>query len=80
MTGGGIRFPPADFSLPLRNGDVGGERGFEAALSFRAFDEPASILDGENIKNNIKMHNTTPTIIVSGLERRSDRTGPIALF
>ena len=66
--------------MPFRKGEVGGERGFEAALALRDFDEPASVLDGERRKTNMKMHKTTPTIMVSGLVRRSDRTGPIAPF
>jgi hypothetical protein len=69
---------PLDFSFPFRKGDVGGERGFDAALAFRAVEGPASALDGESMKTNINTHNTTPTMIVSGLVRRNDRTGPMA--
>ena len=69
---------PLVFSLCFRNGDVGGERGFEAALADRAFEAAASAFEGERRKTKIKMHNTTPMMIVSGFERRNDRTGPIA--
>lgn len=57
---------------------MGGESGFDAAVAFRDFVAAASELDGESIKTNMTIHNTTPTITVSGFVRRRDRTGPMA--
>ena len=67
-----------DFSLCFRKGDVGGERGFEAALADLAFCAAASAFEGERRKTNINIHNTTPIMMVSGFDRRSDRVGPMA--
>jgi hypothetical protein len=69
---------PLDFSLDFRKADVGGERGFDAALAFRSCDAAESVLDGESMKTNIRMHNAMPTIMVIGFVRRSERTGPMA--
>ena len=69
---------PLDFSFPFRKGDVGGDRGFDAALAFRNCEAAESSLDGESTKTNITTHSTTPTMTVSGLVRRNDRTGPMA--
>lgn len=71
---------PFGFSTCFRKGDVGGERGFEAALAVRVFAAAASDFEGDTRKTNIIMHRTTPTMIVSGLERRSDRAGPMAPY
>jgi hypothetical protein len=57
---------------------VGGDRGFEAAFADLALAAAASAFEGESRKTNINIHNTTPTIIVIGFDRRSDRTGPMA--
>jgi hypothetical protein len=69
---------PLDFSFSLRNGEVGGDRGFDAALAFRDCEAAASALDGEKRKTIIPIHNATPRMIVIGFERRNDRTGPMA--
>lgn len=69
---------PLDFSLCFRKGEVGGERGFDAALAFRNCAAAASALEGESMKTNISTHNATPTIIVIGFVRRKERTGPMA--
>jgi hypothetical protein len=66
-----------DFSLDLRKGSVGGESGFDAARAFRNCDAAMSALEGENKKTMITTHNTTPTMMVNGFVRRSDRTGPM---
>lgn len=67
---------PLVFSVCFRNGDVGGDRGFEAAAAFLMGDVAESC-DGWRMKTRMTIHNTTPTIIVSGLVRRNDRTGPM---
>ena len=67
---------PSDFSLCFRNGDVGGERGFDAALAFLVCATGESD-EGWSRKTKMTIHNTTPTMIVSGFVRRSDRTGPM---
>lgn len=67
------------FSLVFRNADVGGERGFEAALAFLDFNASASPLDGERMKTKITTHKTAPTNKVRGFVRLSDRTGPMAV-
>jgi hypothetical protein len=69
--------PALDFSFCFRKGDVGGDRGFDAALAFLTCAVVVSELDGESRKNNMPTHNTAPTMIVSGLIRRN-RTGPMA--
>lgn len=71
---------PFGFSTCFRKGEVGGERGFEAAFAVRVFAAAASDLEGDTRKTNITMHRTTPTMIVSGFERRSDRAGPMAPY
>ncbi len=71
---------PFDFSVCFRKGDVGGERGFEAALALRSCEAAASVLDGENTKTRINIHKAIPTMTVIGLVRRNDRTGPMAPF
>lgn len=76
MTGGGTRTP--FLSLDLRNADVGGDSGFDAALACLALTAAASELDGEKRKTIMTIHSTAPTRSVSGLVRLSDRTGPIA--
>jgi hypothetical protein len=68
---------PLAFSFCFRNGDVGGERGFDAAVAFLTCDAGEPEFEGWTIKMKITIHNTTPTAIVSGLARRSDRTGPM---
>lgn len=70
--------PLLDFSFSFRKGEVGGDRGFEAALAFRSWEAAASALEGEKRKTNITMHSTTPTTIVIGFVRRNDRAGPMA--
>jgi hypothetical protein len=69
--------PLDDTSFCFRKGDVGGERGFDATVAFRTGADPVE-LDGDSKKTNITTHNITPTMIVSGLVRRNDRTGPMA--
>jgi hypothetical protein len=69
---------PFGFSLCFRKGEVGGDRGFEAALADLALAAAASPFEGESRKTNMNIHNTTPTTIVTGFDRRSDRTGPMA--
>ena len=61
----------------LRKGDVGGERGFDAAPTLRAFSARLSVDVGEMMKMNIKMHKAVPRMRVRGEERLIDRTGPI---
>jgi hypothetical protein len=68
---------PFAFSFCFRNGDVGGERGFDAAAAFLAGESES---EGCNMKTKITIHNTTPTTIVSGFVRRSDRTGPMPSY
>ena len=69
--------PLAARSFCFLKGDVGGERGFDAALAFLASVAPLSD-PGDSINTNITKHNTTPTTTVSGFVRFSDRTGPMA--
>ena len=71
---------PFSFSFCFRNGDVGGDRGFDAALAFLICDAGESEFEGCSIKMKISIHNTTPTMIVSGFARRSDRTGRMPLY
>lgn len=73
-----MRFPFLVASFCLRKGDVGGERGLDAALALLNCDAAASALDGEKRNTKIMIHKTTPTIKVSGFVRRNDRTGPMA--
>lgn len=73
-----MRFPLFVASFCLRKGEVGGERGLDAALALLNCDAAASALDGEKRKTNIMIHKTTPTIRVSGFVRRKERTGPMA--
>lgn len=56
---------------------MGGERGFEAALSFLDFARAESAAEGESMKTKMKMQRAAPTTMVIGFERRSERTGPI---
>lgn len=58
---------------------MGGERGFEAALAFRTCEAVESELDGESKKTHIIITSAIPTTIVIGLDRRNDRTGPMAI-
>ena len=69
---------PLDFSFSFRNGEVGGDKGFDAALAFRNCEAAESALEGDSRKTMITIHNTTPTTIVIGFVRRNDRTGPMA--
>lgn len=69
---------PFGFSTVFRNGEVGGDRGFDATLAFRVGDPAESADDGDSRKTNITIHSTTPTTMVIGFERRNDRTGPMA--
>lgn len=73
-----MRLPLFVASFCFRKGEVGGERGLDAALALLNCDAAASVFDGENRNTNIMIHNTTPTIRVSGFVRRNDRTGPMA--
>jgi hypothetical protein len=57
---------------------VGGERGFDAAVAFRDCAAAVSEVEGESMNTTITIHNSTPTITVSGFVRRKDRTGPMA--
>lgn len=70
--------PLLDFSFSFRNGEVGGDKGFDAALAFRNSEAAASVLDGDSRKTSMIIHNAMPTIIVSGFVRRNDRAGPMA--
>lgn len=70
VTGGGLGLP---FELDLRNGDVGGDNEWEAAVSFLALEKP--LLPGDARKYMINMQSTVPTRIVIGLAFLS-RTGP----
>lgn len=58
--------------------EVGGERGFEAAFAFRSLESAVSALEGEKRNTNMVIMRAMPMTIVRGLERRSDRTGPMA--
>lgn len=69
--------PFAARSFCFLNGEVGGERGFDAALAFLALVAPFSD-PGDSMKTKITKHNITPTITVSGFVRFNDRTGPMA--
>lgn len=59
---------------------MGGERGFDAAEAFRNCEAGESELEGWSMKMKITIHNTTPTITVSGFVRRSDRAGPMPSY
>lgn len=69
--------PLSDFSFCFRKGDVGGERGFDAALAFRTCAAAESPLDGDSRKMKMNINSTKPMTIVTGL-RRNDRVGPMA--
>lgn len=71
--------PLEDFSFCFRKGDVGGERGLEAALAFRTCAEAESELEGDSRKKKMNINNTTPITTVTGL-RRNDRVGPMAVL
>lgn len=68
---------PFAFSFCFRKGDVGGERGFDAALAFRTCAEAESELEGDSRKKKMNINNTTPITTVTGL-LRNDRVGPMA--
>jgi hypothetical protein len=73
-----MRFP-LDFSFCFRNGDVGGDSGFEAALAFRNLEESVSELEGVNRKTSMTMHSTTPTRTVRGFRCLTERAGPMMI-
>jgi hypothetical protein len=50
----------------------------DAALARRNCAAVESLLDGDSKKTNIMIHNTAPTMTVSGFVRRNDRTEPMA--
>ena len=70
---------PFDLEDCFRKGDVGGERGFDAALAFLNFAEAESRLDGDSKNVIAPIHNSTMTTTVSGLIRRN-RIGPIVIL
>lgn len=68
---------PFAFSFCFRKGDVGGDRGFDAALAFRTCAEAESELEGDSRKKKMNINSTTPITTVTGL-LRNDRVGPMA--
>ena len=70
--------PLLDFSFSFRNGEVGGDKGFDAALAFRNSEAAASAPEGDSRNTSMTIHNAIPTIIVIGFVRRNDRAGPMA--
>lgn len=64
--------------VDLRKGDVGGERGFEAALALRSLYDAESFAEGEERKTMMPIRKTAPSSAWSGLKRRN-RIDRIAL-
>lgn len=69
---------PFDFEDCFRKGDVGGERGFDAALAFLSFEEAASALDGDKMNETKPIHSIALSISTRGFVRRNDRRNAIA--
>ena len=57
---------------------MGGERGFDATLAALVVDACVLAVEREKRKKSMPIHNTAPTMTVSGFVRRKDRTGPMA--
>ena len=70
---------PPGFEDCFRNGDVGGERGFDAALAFLIFEAAESALDGDMMKVTKPISSKALKRSTNELCRRTVRMNPIVV-
>ena len=70
---------PFDLEDCFRKGDVGGERGFDAALALLNFAEADSRLEGDSRNVIAPIHKSTTTASASGFIRLN-RISPVMIL